>query len=386
MIQKSRPSILLVANWDSDVGYAWWLMESFWVSLSHTYSNENNILLAYPNITRIPKKIQKAPIRTVQCNFKSRSLPALIKILCFLKKNRVSWIYFTDKPSMDWIYPLYRLAGVRAIIIHDHTPGTREAPVSLKKWIKHCLAGTVFAADGLIAVTEYVRNRHLEVYCFPAEKCMLAANGIRLGGPVEEVDLQSRFGIPAGRKVMVMTGRANLYKGIDFILHCLSLLVHDRGRSDVHFLFCGDGPDLEYFIELGKELKIDKFVTFAGRCPDVPSILSACDFAIHASKGEVGYSLSILEYMYAALPVIVPSNPSVCGATDDKVNGFIYTDQDTGSAADVIEYLLDNPDVLHKTGENARETVIRDFNLDDTHKQLLTAVTNILFRKHISQV
>ena len=91
---------------------------------------------------------------------------------------------------------------------------------------------------------------------------------------------------------------------------------------------------------LSRELDIEGHVTFAGKRQDVKNILPNCNFAFHPSKAEVGYSLSILEYMQAKLPVVVSDNPSVCGATTHNKTGLIYKDNNLGAACDAIKKLL----------------------------------------------
>jgi glycosyltransferase involved in cell wall biosynthesis len=169
----------------------------------------------------------------------------------------------------------------------------------------------------------------------------------------------------------VMTGRANRYKNVSFVLKCIADLT--RQGHKLHFLFCGDGPDLEAFRNEASSLGIASFVTFAGRRNDIPQVLPQCDFAIHPSLGEVGYSLSILEYMQAGLPVIVPDNPSVCGATQNGKTGMIYREHDAESLTEGIIRLMQNPADTKAMGEAARIKVKTEYNLKNTHTSLLRA-------------
>lgn len=41
MLTELASHILLVANWESDVGYAWWLMENFWATIAQYYRAQN---------------------------------------------------------------------------------------------------------------------------------------------------------------------------------------------------------------------------------------------------------------------------------------------------------------------------------------------------------
>ncbi len=176
---------------------------------------------------------------------------------------------------------------------------------------------------------------------------------------------------------MVTTGRASHYKGVDFALEVLAILVNNGNRRDVHYLFCGDGPNIDEFRRLANRLNIQDYVTFTGYISHVYSHLLACDFAIHPSKGEVGYSLSILEYMQAGLPVIVPDNPSVCGASVSGINGFVYKEGCTLDAADKVIELLDDPILVERMGEQARQYVQETHRLEVTHQRLLNAVIAI---------
>jgi hypothetical protein len=59
-----KENILLVANWESDVGFAWWLMENFWVTISRHFSQYGMAsYLIYPSITQIPQGIQSSAIQ-----------------------------------------------------------------------------------------------------------------------------------------------------------------------------------------------------------------------------------------------------------------------------------------------------------------------------------
>ena len=75
------------------------------------------------------------------------------------------------------------------------------------------------------------------------------------------------------------------------------------------------------------------------------SLLSSCDIGIQGSKGEVGYSLSILEFMSAGLATLVPDRPSTTLATAHMVTGLVYRPEDVPSAASHIERLIDDTEL-----------------------------------------
>jgi glycosyltransferase involved in cell wall biosynthesis len=378
MSSTRKPSLLLVANWDSNVGYAWWLMESFWSVLAENFSARFCVLLAYPSISVIPEIISTAPIVVAEQPIGKPGLANLLKDCGFLMHHSVKAIYFSDRPAISLRYLIYRLCGVRFIIVHDHTPGVRTAPTGLKRALKHVLQRLPWiTADGFIGASDYVRQRFIEVNCIPAGKCHSAPNGLPKTSSCLNKDLlRDELGVSATTPVAVMTGRASHYKNIGFILKCLSKL--KRQGHNLHFVFCGDGPDLEELKSMAIGLEIGDRVTFTGRRNDIPQLLRQCDFAIHPSLGEVGYSLSILEYMQAGLPVLVPNNPSVCAATTHETTGLIYKNGSEEALIAAIVRLLDDPQNRLWMGQQAAQVVEQQFNLKNTHAALLFAFNKIV--------
>lgn len=363
----------MVANWDSNVGYAWWLMESYWVVLAEHYPGRMNTVLAYPSISEIPEAIAGAPIQTVQEDFTQRGW-ALLRKLPFLIKHRIHTIYFSDRPSRSWVYLFFRLVGVRRIIVHDHTPGLRTPPKGLKRLAKKWLNRLPWiTADVCIGATDYLKHRFVEIGCMPVSKCHAANNGI----PLEQPDPESahqRFGIPQERTLIVTAARANRYKGGFQALEALSRLAQKADVPDWHYLYLGDGPDRDAMLDYARELGIEQRVSFPGRVSNVLALLPSAGAALHPSKGEVGYSLSILEYMLCGLPVIVPGNPSVCGATEHEQTGLVYPEGDVQALAEAIERLLIDSDSRRAMGERASRAVRERYSLERTHAELLGIV------------
>lgn len=371
---------MLIANWESNVGYAWWLMENFWVTISNHLDKKGiKSFLLYPKITTIPEKITDAKIVTVELNFFDRKISNMINLYRFIRNNNIRYVYLTDAPSYNWFYILLRLFGVNKIITHDHTPGERSTPSYGLKILKTLIHKTpFFTADHIVAVTEYVHQRHLTVNCIPSKKCSVASNGIY---PIDLTDTDfsyayKQFKIPENRSIIVTTGRASYYKGIDFFIKCANELINKQKLKNLHFIFCGDGPDIEQFKSLCAKYALADNFTFAGRRTDIKKILPSCTIGFHAATGEVGYSLSILEYMSSGLITIVPNSPSVSQAIIHSKNGYLYVNKDLFSACDTIKSALSNKDI-DAIKICAIHSVEKNFNIENTNNKL----ANILERE-----
>ncbi|MGD8175223.1 glycosyltransferase family 4 protein [Marinimicrobium sp. ARAG 43.8] len=368
---SKKPGLLLVANWDSDVGYAWWLMESYWAILANEYQGQFESILAYPSISTLPQAVKDAPILPVVADFSRFSVRMIVAQLAFIRRRRIRIVYLSDRAPRHWAYLLYRLAGVKHIVIHDHTPGVRTAPKGVKRRLKAFLNRIPgYSANICIGATPYIKKRFIDVGCVPPEKCFSADNGIPLTLPPTE-DLYQRFGINREKRIVVTAARANRYKGALFALDVFEKLQQDGGATPWHYLYLGDGPDRQMLMDAAKEKGLDQQVSFPGRVAGVTALLPGATLAFHPSKGEVGYSLSILEYMLCGLPVVVPDNPSVCGATDHGKTGLIYTENDVLAAAEALNRLLNDAKLCAQMGEQAKKTVESHYSLTQTHRKLL---------------
>lgn len=354
-----RPALLMAANWDSNAGYAWWLMESYWRVLAGLYSES---IIAYPTISTVPDAIAQSRAVCAEVDFTPAG--SLLEQCRFIRTHRIGTVYLTDQPVRSWRYAAWRMAGVRTIITHDHTPGLRTAPTGIKRLAKTLLNRLPWiTVDMALGATDFVRDRLIEVACMPVKRCHTIPNGLPQLD-VDPIDVRTEFDIPADRVILVSTGRVAPIKKLDFALRLVAAV------KGAHFLHVGDGPDLPRLRALTAQLGIAERVTWAGRRSDVPALLPGCDIAIQPSRGEVGYSLSILEYMRAGLPVIVPDNRSVCGATVHGVNGLIYREGDLQSARTALLSLVQSPDLRRVLGGVGRIDVAQQFSLESAHARL----------------
>lgn len=366
-----RSNILLVANYKSDVGFAWWLMENFWAQIAKAFASSSSTILIYPEINTVPDVIKKSPIKVIRHDFSSRDIGSVLSLMKIIKDNSIRFVYLTDKKYCDWFYLLLRLGGVRVIVNHDHLPGERTKVSFGKKQIKRIIHGLgIFSCDLYIGVSRFVMTRMIETACVPVSKCMYIHNGIKLFDNHKSYYANELFGIDKDTRIIVSTGRATYYKGIDFLIRCAKRLKGESGAGRICFLHVGDGPDLEHFRRMASELGVADCFLFAGVRTDVAKILPSCDIGIQASLGEA-FSLSILEYMCAGLATIVPDNCGNSEAVEDGVNGLLYTPQDIGSAVEKILLVLKDTEFATSLKKAARATMEQQFNLDTCNESLI---------------
>lgn len=373
-------NFLLVANYASDYGYAWWLMENYWIEVANLInSNKSKAYLIYPKITTISEAIKKSKIIVCELAFKFEKAEQRRAIKLFLKKNSIKYIYLTDKSYFSINYFYLRCWGVKKIIIHDHSPGERSRPNFFKGIIKRFIHELkIFSADQYIGVSKFVYDRFLKIGCIPKQRCSYVLNGIN---PFKKCDrilnyAIKQFNLPNDALLVVSTGRATFYKGLDFIIECAEELIKTHKIETLYFIHCGDGVDLIHFRMIIKEKQLEDRFILAGMRKDIKEILLSCNIGIHASLGEA-FSLSILEYMSAGLACIIPDNCGNKEAVIHDYNGLIYQTRNKKEVIEFVIKLVNDKKYRDKLGANAAYTVDKLFNIERANKELLKIISTV---------
>ncbi|MBI5451148.1 MAG: glycosyltransferase family 4 protein [Gammaproteobacteria bacterium] len=391
MNDENPKNILCVANYSAEAGYAWHLMENFWVQVARFCQNSGTkCFLIYPEYEKIPSPIKTSPITVIKCDFSDRSRYGRNLLASIITENKIDALYLTDRPYFDVYYAYLRSLGVKTIIAHDHTPGDRPAIGGIKGFVKSLRNRISWTScDAVFAVSENMRLRNIMNGRVPVKKCHTITNGIT---PIDckhsdKSYVKKCFAIEDSSTVIVSTGRAHPYKRVDFIIECAHHLVHEMGITDAIFIFCGDGPAMPQLNDMIKRLELNDHFILAGRRNDIPGILCSSNIAIHASAGE-GLSLSILEYMSAGLPVLVPDIPSVSQPINDGVTGIIYKDGDKHHVGEKIKRLIEDGRFRAQLSYNATNEILKKYTLDasnaEFHKALTKALGNALRGKSLT--
>ena len=358
-------TVLLVANYRPDVGFAWWLMEHFWVRAA-MLAGESTLqtLLAYPETGEIPETIRAARIEHVVLPVPGAGLRGLFRTVRLVRARKVRVVYFTDRAFTSLTYLALRLAGVRRIVTHDHTPGDRPAIGGVKGVLKAMWRRVpMLSADLHVSVSPLIRDRAVRNARIPAVRCAVVQNGIApVRGTGDREYARRTFALPTDAIICMTVARANPYKRVDFVIEVARLCVVERRRTDMVFVFCGDGPDLERLRRLADSSGIGNHFIFAGHRTDIRLLLGSADLALHPSKGEA-FSLAIVEYMSAGLPLLVPDIPTVCQAVVHGESGFVYPDGDAQAAAALACRLADDAAERRRIGAQASQAVDAHFSM-----------------------
>ncbi len=372
-------NLLMVSNFSSSTGYAWKMIGSCFNELGRDFiSNGHRAIVCYPKVDSIPDYLKEKNIEVVEFDFGNASF---IDLARFIRKHRIKLVYLIDRGSVSLKYAVLRLSGVRKIIVHDHTSSQRTPPKGIKRAIK-ILANKlkIISSDKVLVISEYVKHRQIEVSCVPFNKIITVLNGVDNNDykPENKLDLNSIYNIPLNKKIVFCGGRANYYKGIHHFIQAADLLVNNRKRKDLFFLYCGDGPDLEKFKLQVKDLKLEKDFLCAGQVYNINRILPSVDICIVPSIWQEGFGLAVIEAMAAGKPVIASRVGGMAEIIDNRIDGFYIEPGDYAGIADLIERLVDDRGLYEKTSMAAYEKVITKYDIKEQQRAIIQIFHDLL--------
>jgi glycosyltransferase involved in cell wall biosynthesis len=219
----------------------------------------------------------------------------------------------------------------------------------------HRFAGTFKTVSRYLAVTEFVRQKHIEAGV-PAGRVAVKPNfvssDIRRCGP---------------GTAFVTLGRLSPEKGIGPLL---------AGWPDAPLEIIGDGPDREALVSSGP-----RSASFVGAVPGerVPEILAGARALVQPSRCYEAQPRAILEAFAAGVPVIASRIGGLPELVEHGVNGLLVDVDDKRGWQEAVEHLMDDSE-SERLGEGAYRTWQERFtpeialrNLENAYAEAIAA-------------
>lgn len=157
------------------------------------------------------------------------------------------------------------------------------------------------------------------------------------------------------RPVAGTLARLDAIKGLDVLLSAAAAV------PEIDVTIIGDGPEGGPLRSLADDLGLAGRVSFTGWSSSPRDLLSKFDIFVLPSRGE-GLPLSILEAMFAELPVVATDVGSVSEAVDDGVTGILVPPDDARALGDALRTLAVNPELRKRMGDAGRRKAVTAFS------------------------
>lgn len=298
------------------------------------------------------------------------------------KRHGFDVIHACNPPDLLFLValPFKLLFGTRFVFDHhDINPelyeakfGRRDFFWKLMVWLER---RTFAAADVSIATNESYRRIAIERGGMAPERVHV----VRSGPKLDRLRIQPpRPELKQGRRYLVgYVGVMGKQEGIDYLLQAARHIVHELGRTDVHFGLVGGGTSLDEMQRLAADLGVADHVTFTGRVPDAEllDMLNTADVCVNPDVANEMNDKStmnkIMEYMALGKP-IVQFDLAEGRFSAREASLYAARNDATDMARKIVE-LLDDPDRRRRMGEFGRNRVENELEWRYEAPKLLAA-------------
>src|SRR5919205_659276 len=274
----------------------------------------------------------------------------------------------------------YKLFGKKFLFDHhDANPELYVAKFGRKDFFYRVMLAlerwTFRTADVSIATNLSYRRIALERGGMPPERVFV----VRSGPSLERLRiLPPDPRLKKGRRYLVgYVGVMGRQEGLDYLLQAAAHIVHQLGRTDVHFGLVGGGTSLDEMKALAAELGVADYVTFTGRVPDAEllAMLNTADVCVNpdiaTEMNDISTMNKIMEYMALGKPIVQFDLAE--GRYSAQEASLYARRNDALDLAQKIAELLDDPARRQRMGEFGRRRVIEELEWRHEVPKLLAA-------------
>jgi glycosyltransferase involved in cell wall biosynthesis len=163
-------------------------------------------------------------------------------------------------------------------------------------------------------------------------------------------------------------GRLVPGKGLEYAIRALARV---RLGRPARLLIAGEGPERSRLAALAETLQIGSDLDWVGPVADVAAFWRRCDIAVVPSDGLESFSMTTLEAMACARPVVASRIGAIPELVVDGVTGTLVAPGDVGSLAGAVVAYAERPDLRRAHGSAGRSRVVSRFALDDSARNYL---------------
>lgn len=275
-----------------------------------------------------------------------------------------------------------KIAGVRNIITSLHNPDyTYESngrwTYKIRKSIDRHTGR--MCNNRFIAVSKFVKKDFEEQLGFKDIKVLYNCIDSSIFGQRDNVigeDKKKEFGLGKDNPIVLNIGRLHPQKGQLCLIEAFNLVY--KRNNKCRLIIIGKGYFKDTLKNKVKELKLERVVVFLEGRKDIPEILKISDVFVFPSLYE-GFGIALVEAMASGLPVIASNIDVLKEIVDNNINGILIEKGDHVKLAETISNLIDNAELRHSLGRNAKGKATEVFDavsytkkLENIYKELVS--------------
>jgi len=295
-------------------------------------------------------------------HFKPIDLGTAIKLSKIFRAEKIDLVHAHSPTAAIQARLAAKLAGLPSIVT-VHAPSiyyygerqTLRARTGRSIYVAIDRLMNFTMTNALIYVSNQVYNIYLSRHWTPVNRSFVIPNGIDLSpyqSDTQRFEIREAQNVPPEVPVITYVGRLSYEKGLETLLHALSVL-KDHFPSVFKVWIIGTGQDEYALRSMTNELSLQERVSFLGYHEQVSDYLLASDCFVLPSHHEA-MSIAILEAMAAGLPCVVTDVGDNAQLINDGEQGFVILQNSTESLAQLLNRLLLDSDLRQRMGQSAR--------------------------------
>ena len=178
-------------------------------------------------------------------------------------------------------------------------------------------------------------------------------------------EVRAELRIPEDATVLLSVGTLRMQKRLRIVLQAMARL---RDMEQLHYVICGEGPDMAFLQKLIANLRLQERVHLLGYRTDIPDLLGAADIFCMPSRRE-GCGIAALEAMAAGLPLSTVRSHGTRAYAVAGEGAFCLKGDMVNACADAIRQLDENRLLRKQMGAHNR-ALAKEFADADTDRMM----------------
>jgi glycosyltransferase involved in cell wall biosynthesis len=276
-----------------------------------------------------------------------------------------------------------RLIAVPVIVHHQISwNGGDYASLPQKIIYRPLEALATLASTRSICVSHATIDQARKHYLVPLRKLVTICNGI---DPTEFMAANSNaprreLGISEDTIVIGNTGRFRPQKDNQTLIRAIAHLKSLVPGRPILLMLAGDGPDRQMLEGIAHSLGVSSQVQFLGFRSDIPAFLAGLDVFVSPSLWE-GLSISLMEAMAAAKPIVATSIPPNAELIEHEVTGLLAPPKSPEQVAAAIARYVQDPGLALRCARAARHLVLEQYTIDRMFQETWDLYVDLLAEK-----
>ncbi|MEM0672041.1 glycosyltransferase family 4 protein [Dickeya oryzae] len=216
--------------------------------------------------------------------------------------------------------------------------------------------------DAIISPSEFLRDQLLRK--LPHSRIDVIVNGINDDLPLDADEDDGYF---------LFIGRLSREKGVATLARA-----HQRMKNNMPLKIVGNGP---LYDELVAQFPDAEFLGYKQQGEELNRLIKRARAVVVPSEYYENCSMSVLESMAFAKPVVGGRIGGIPEQIRDKVDGILFEPGNVQVLAEVLDYLALNPQQAKEMGRNARQRLSEKYSLNKHTAALLALYQEIISKK-----